>query len=125
MEFYVHLSEENIKALRGETDDESGGGESEQWETLFEGEVTTVSGQGGTIDYNELISSDVIKVTFNGEEYTCEKIDAGGAYMYGGFVDGHPDFSEYPFIIASTPNHNSILTQTAGTYSLKIEAQSV
>lgn len=99
------------------------GGDTEQWKTLFDGEITTVSGQGGSIDYDNLIDNDIIKVTFDGNEYTCEKIDAGGGYMYGGFVDGRPDFSEYPFIISSTPNNNLILTESAGTYSLKIEAQ--
>lgn len=98
----------------------------EQWETLFEDEVTTESGQGGfssRINYNKVISSDDIKVTFEGEEYTCQKIDMDGGYAYGGVVNGQPDFSEYPFIIVSGPGINIIYTETAGTYSLKIEAQ--
>lgn len=98
---------------------EGGGGET--WETVFEGSVTTVQEEEGDpwADLPEVadLSADTIKVTFNGVEYTCEKQSEGGGIIYY----GSDDFSEYPFYISINPRGSSIQTQTAGTYTLKIE----
>ena len=109
----------------------------EEWITLTEESVTTVAEEGdpnalGDLSYAELITADTIRVTFNGTEYICENtIDDGGNSQYGAVFDdetGTFDWSEYPFIIGSfgaladdTP-YNSLATQSAGTYSIKIEA---
>lgn len=108
-----------------------GGGDTEQWETLFEGNVETLNGGGpisaGNVGEGLLIQDDVIKVTFNGEEYTCNKNEVPIGNAYGGMTPNGPDFSEYPFAIMSGDNGGVnmcvLYTETAGTYSLKIEAQ--
>lgn len=106
------------------------GGDTEQWETLFEGEVTTEDVDTINIcelEYNKVINNDIIKVTFDGTEYMCEKITMPDGNAYGGITPLGPDFSEYPFGFMS--QRNGILsliiffTESAGTYSLKIEAQ--
>ena len=53
----------------------------------------------GTLAYSEPITADILYVTFNGEEYTCPRIDAFNTYFYGGFTEQGPDFSEFPFCI--------------------------
>lgn len=93
--------------------------------TLTEESVTTTS-QGGTIrgqlSYSQFIDAEVIKVTFNGTEYECPRIAIIGINAYGGFGQGGPDFSEYPFAITSiSGGTNTLATETAGTYSVKIE----
>lgn len=89
-----------------------GGGET----VLFDGNVTTEAQQigepTGTIEGLTEITADTIKVTFNGTEYTCEKVDDGY---------GDSTFTEYPFFIDSWQGSVLIHTQTAGTYTLKIE----
>ena len=94
----------------------SGGGGGGQATVLFDGNVTTEAQQigepTGTIEGLTEITADTIKVTFNGTEYTCQKTE-----------DGYGDrtFTEYPFIIDSWQGSVMLHTQTAGTYSLKIE----
>lgn len=101
---------------------EGGGGET--WQTVFEGSVTTASEVEETpwAELSEVadLSADTIKVTFNGVEYTCEKQSTLGGYSYGAPF-GNEDWSEYPFRIDINPRMSSIMTQTAGTYTLKIE----
>ena len=109
----------------------SGGGGS--WQTVFEGSVTTSDSQEevaeGTINYSEQITTDTIKVTFTGTEYECSKITMPfGGYAYGGIGEQGYDFSEYPFVIMSGEGTeqtivNTFITQTAGTYTLKIEEE--
>lgn len=99
-----------------------GGGSS--WQTVFEGSVTTVEAGGyneGTFRAN--ITANTIKVTFNGTEYTCEKLEDNS---FGAPYDNGTrayDWSEYPFSIYPSGD-SSLTTQTAGTYTLKIEEQS-
>ena len=92
----------------------SSGGET--WNTVFEGNVTAEAQQigepTGTIEGLTEITADTIKVTFNGTEYTCEKVDDGY---------GDSTFTEYPFFIDSWQGSVLLHTQTAGTYTLKIE----
>ena len=97
----------------------SGGG---SWQTVFEGSVTTEESPRGAMATLEgySVSADTIKVTFNGTEYECNKQVVEGNTYYGDMA-----FSEYPFIIApfteEGTNFLNIITETAGTYTLKIE----
>lgn len=96
-------------------------------ETLFEGEVTTVASDddcAGEINYSEVITADTIYVTFNGTGYECNVlVIANSFYVYGGATASGPDYSQYPFAVDSSSEYGTLLhTETAGTYSLKIEA---
>lgn len=99
---------------------EGGGGET--WETVFEGSVTTdtymeeLNAYSGDITESQ-ITGDSIKVTFNGNEYILPKTE----YGYGAINEDSPDFNEYPIYIGTGEYGASLLTQTAGTYTLKIE----
>ena len=104
--------------------------------TLTEETVTTTA-QGdvnrGTLSYSEFINAEKIRVTFNGTEYECERITISEEpdlsvynYGYGGMSPGSvmPDFSKYPFAINShmgKTKMNRLYTETAGTYTIKIE----
>lgn len=104
----------------------AGGGGS--WTVLTDESVTTHTGIGSTVlgdlAYSEIITADTIKVTFNGTEYTCTKTAEGSENYYGAeWSEEGYDFSTYPFAIESRDDHsNYLLTETAGTYSIKIEA---
>lgn len=91
------------------------------WNTVFEGNVTTVSEgafASGDIVGLESLDGDSVRVTFNGVEYTLPKHELG----YGELGDGNiPDFTNYPLFIENTDTPCLLYTQTAGTYSLKIE----
>lgn len=96
--------------------------------TLTNESVTTTMQQSGmnvgALSYSQLIEADLLIVTFNGTEYRCERVLAQGmGYMYGGYnpTTQMPDFSEYPFVIVSNGNSNGVVTQSAGTYTVKIE----
>lgn len=99
---------------------EGGGGEI--WNTVFEGNVTTdtymeeLNAYSGDISDTQ-ITGDSIKVTFNGNEYVLPKTENG----YGAINEDRPDFNEYPIYIATGEDGSTLLTQTAGTYTLKIE----
>lgn len=109
----------------------------EEVATLTEESVTTVreevaDGAFGYLSYGELITADTIRVTFNGTEYICENGGADYVADYGADFDVETqtfDWSKYPFNIESygekggdTPAKNYLITQFAGTYSIKIEA---
>lgn len=109
--------------LNGE---EYGGGGS--WLTVYEGSVTTVDDEGlniGQLD-DLSINGNSLKVTFNGTEYTCEKNEDNS---YGAPYDDETgfDWSVYPFSLIPRSNPITgdssvrVSTQTAGTYTLKIE----
>ena len=89
-------------------------------------ETVTTSAQSGmfgaTLEYASPIDSNTIKVTFNNDEYICDRIDAFGGYYYGGFSENGPDFSEYPFLLECDPSvpENHIFTRTAGTFSVVV-----
>ena len=95
---------------------------SEGMVTLTEESVTTVD-QGFGYAEGSLQTTigeyDSIKVTVNGTEYTCPK---NSDDSYGAPMDSATwtyDWSNYPFAIAWGNGFN---TQTAGTYSVKVEA---
>lgn len=89
---------------------------------LFSETVTTAVGQGGMIGgqlaYSGMLDMPSLVVTFNGTDYECQRIDAMGAYFYGGFSQSGPDFSEYPFAIQGGGISNFIFTETDGTYAV-------
>lgn len=94
-------------------------------QTLFNDSVTTESSEYG----NEaevsmtLITADTITVTFGGIEYTATKLVIGNAFGYGGVdAEWNYDFTEYPFAIVSAPGNTVFATETAGTFSFKIDA---
>ena len=93
-----------------------------KWETVFEGDVTTTDRKGryiGIIGNALSNTADTIKVTCNGTEYECEKKEIQGTTYYGADPN---DFSTYPFQLGTDPSVGTVLlTQSAGTYSIKIE----
>lgn len=111
----------------------SGGGSDsgeKSWNTVFDGQVTTeYQDFDGGINIGQIgliqgVATDTVKVTFDGTEYECQKITTNDFIAYGGLNSdtGMPDFSVYPFLIA--PEGDNLLTEQAGTYTLKIEAPS-
>lgn len=79
----------------------------------------------GDLSYSQLINTDTICVTFNDTVYECERILINGNNTYGAPWDSATeiyDWSEYPFSITSIEGYNGLNTETAGTYSIKIEA---
>lgn len=121
----IENGEYNVKDYAVASVNVSGGG-GETWNTVFEGSVTTVADDPapiGTIE-NLSLNADIIKVTFNGTEYECNK---NANESYGAPFDESTeefDWSEYPFnlspIIVDNPRVD-LYTETAGTYTLKIE----
>lgn len=127
----------------------AGGGEcgfecDEEIVTLTEETVTTTA-QGEMIvsdlSYSQFINAETIRVTFDGVEYECPRIaHSSSQNLYGGVDPATlmPDFSQYPFAISSynsgsdvggrgdtrdiDPAPNQLVTQTAGTYTIKITA---
>ena len=115
MEYFDKLLGEQL--LEGE----GGGGSS--WQTVFEGSVTTVEFEDALLEGLTSLTADTIRVTLNGTTYTCEK-QADGSY--GATYDESTqefDFSEYPFNIGEGKDGYMLATETAGTYTLKIEEE--
>lgn len=105
---------------------------SEASTTLTEESVTTTKSDPsapyawGHFSYSSFIDANTIIVTFNGTEYEASKTESSGGNAYGGIGSSSFDFSEYPFAIMSNSQHgNYLYTETAGTYSVKIEAINV
>lgn len=96
--------------------------------TLCSETVTTAVGQMGlpeaVLSYNSGITADTIIITLNGTDYTCPKQEANGQYFYGGFGAGQPDFSTFPFFLWSNSGTNTLYTENAGTYTIKITSSS-
>lgn len=113
---------------------DSGGGSAgyectEELVVLTEETVTTESSKiytFGYLSYSKPIDADSLKVTFNGTEYTCPR-NADGSYgaSYDESTDS-ADWSEYPFTLYSESDGggyvSTLYTESAGTYSIKIEA---
>lgn len=96
--------------------------------TLTEESVTTEQSGPfvwGSLSYSQLIDAETLKVTFNGTEYECPRSDSSAGAIYGGTnpTTMTPDFSQYPFAILSAEQiGNMLITETAGTYALKVQA---
>ena len=119
----MNLHTANIKFLQTNNDFvASEGGKTKQ--VLTDETITTVYHDDlfeGQFAYSTFIDADEIVVTFDGTEYTCQKIVVDGGFAYGGIGSDGPDFSEYPFFIVTDAEGNRLYTQTAGTYTVKIE----
>lgn len=109
-----------------------GGGGGESWTTLTEETVTTSAGMfaiSASLSYSQHITADTARITFDGVQYECEKIvDEYGNCFYGAYSsNADKDWSEYPFTILSMPSEEdnpaevALYTETAGTYTVKIE----
>ena len=93
---------------------------------LFDGEVTTVNGEGVTFAgaeislQDELPKSD-IHITFNGQNYTLPYGQAEWGDYWGELADNAPSFTNYPvFVYGGDVYGDGIYTPEEGTYSLKI-----
>lgn len=101
---------------------------------LFSEPVTTTAGDfwnTATLTYSTAIDAPAITVTFDGTDYTCARTDrqVADSYSYGGTLPMTPfdpiDFSEYPFIIISESGTNTLITESAGTYTVAVIAPTV
>lgn len=113
------------KLIEGVTSKSEGGGSS--WQTVFEGSVTTTAEDNvfsGKIEGLGSLTANTIKVTFNGVEYTCERDQDGYYGAPFNFETEQYDWSKFPFVInTSEPGETWLVTETAGTYTLKIEEE--
>lgn len=92
--------------------------------TTYINESVTTADRGdyamGLTSYSNAIRDATLTITFNGTEYTC----ALGPMGYGAAADSTtPDFTTYPFGLA-TEGPVLLITETAGTYTLKVEGSS-
>lgn len=88
---------------------------------LFEETVTTSgSPASAMLDQISIIDADTIYITFDGVTYTCPKVENSKINRYGSSDD---TFSDFPFYIYSVleDGQSFIGTQTAGTYTIKVE----
>lgn len=104
-----------------------GGGGGGSWTVLTEEAVTTVAGSRGNMgELSYIFTSEppeTLRITFDGTAYECEAIVNGNNYLYGGIGPSGPDFSQYPFAIQANAELITIFTETAGTYTVKLEEQ--
>lgn len=96
----------------------------ESWVTVFGGSVTTEGDNPAPMAELPLsgqLTANTIRVTFNGQVYECIRQTFPFTY-YGTDLTAKPvDWSEYPFSVV----YNEawvFATETAGTYTIKIEA---
>lgn len=94
-------------------------------QTRFDGSVTTAESDGyyrGTITPESSIAADTAIITFNGTEYECPNIGNSRNPVYGATYGESFDWSTYPFnIYVINVGNVGVTTETAGTYTLKIE----
>lgn len=103
----------------------------EEWNTLFEEEVTTAHEEYlpegmcmGELSYNKFINVNTIKITFDGIEYECNATEYESVFLYGATVDEEEnvDFSKYPFVLSSySQGSNGITTSVSGVHTIKVE----
>lgn len=117
-------------AILGQMIDEIENGDS-SWMMLTEESVTTVSAPPvgaiiGALSYEGSITANTIKVTFDGNEYTLDatvsEAPGGLSYQYGG--EGYTftlDSYDGDDGVAPIGGRNRLLTENAGTYTIKIE----
>lgn len=98
----------------------------ESEDVKFSGSVTTAKNNGlyiAQIDCNLSDAPEQIKVTFDGTEYTCEKVVSSLSFGYGGLnASLDNDFSEYPFGVIVSSRGVFISTETASTHQVEITA---
>ena len=112
----------NRAVLEGLLDDISG----EEYTLLFEEDIDIVN-VSSSLQYEEFIDADTLKITFDGIEYECDIYTNHYQNYYGATFDDTEeeesiDFSNYPFILISMPQRgNMIITSTSGTHTIKVE----
>lgn len=67
----------------------------------------------GVLSYKDSIEYETIKITFEGTEYTCQRVEGPGLNWHYG--DGQS------FMLECSPKGSLLFTETAGTYQVKIE----
>ena len=93
-------------------------------QTFYDGDITTTDANNREAlitSSAEFATASELKVTLNNVEYNLTGFDDGGYWTWGA---PYGDFSQYSFSIYIS-NENTAATfvsQTAGTYALKIEA---
>lgn len=113
---------------------DNGWGVESSSQQLFTETVTTAvdpdypeDGAWGAFSYSTLITADTLTVTFDGTDYVCPRIDVGNNSAYGGYSNGAPDFTDFPFAIFSSDMGSigtDITTASAGTYAVSAYATS-
>ena len=98
----------------------------DNWEVLFDGEVTTAADASfqfpvAKLGKGEMVkpsSGDTVRLTIDGKTavYTVELIMCGNKYLFGDYADDGFDLCLY------TPAVNTVfITRTAGTHTIKVE----
>lgn len=90
---------------------------------LFSETVTTTAGDIGNsavLSYTEGTFPDSMDITFDSTEYTCPRQSGYGQYWYGAPNPG--DWSTYPFVLLFMSEQWTLVTQTAGTYTISATA---
>lgn len=95
-------------------------------QAYFDGTVTTSGERNeGYFTADAQFDASTIIVTFNGDEYECKNIGDDTHPEYGATFNTSSmsiDFTTFPFNVFCSTGANYILTtETAGTYSIKIE----
>ena len=99
-------------------------------ETIYDGTPTTALASGS---YRVMLSpaftltaGNAYRVTFNGTAYVLtaqDKTAEVNAVILGELTsDNKRDFTNYPFLIVQMGQYAGLLTETAGTHSLKVES---
>lgn len=100
-------------------------------ETIYDGTPTTVLGDDGLCFAPlprafTLTAGNAYRVTFNGTAYVLtaqDKTAEFNAVILGEItINNKPDFTNYPFCIAQNRSAKGLFTETAGTYTLKVES---
>lgn len=96
--------------------------------TVLTEETVTTSGSApyisADLSYSTPIDASSLTATFEGVDYELDKVDLGWGIAYGDWQNT-PDFTNYPLAILSSHGANTIFTENAGTYSIKIIANIV
>lgn len=98
----------------------------DNWEVLFDGEVTTAADASfpfpvAKLGKDEMVkpsNGETVRLTIDGKSavYTVEIIMCGNQYLFNGDADDGFDLCVY------TPaSYNAFITRTAGTHTIKVE----
>ena len=99
----------------------------DNWEVLFEGEVTTAADASFQFPVAKLGKDEMVKPS-NGESvrltidgktavYTVETIVSGNKYLFG---TGNAD-DGFDLCVYTPASYNALITRTAGTHTVKVE----
>lgn len=120
-----------LSGMLNEISDTSEQGYKKERQTLWEGIVTTSTDESpdmavGDIPYESTLDEDILYITYDGVEYTCNAFKNEIGIIYGDLdSDYRPVFSKYPFCIISENGHTQIATSEAGDHNIKIAIDTV